>query len=182
MREVIYAHRAATGLGGPHLNVVEVAGITAQGRVISRLHEMDIPTFQPTYIREIRHARRIERRVMPLFSCYLFASVHGKVSVVCRVREVLGVLRKAGSIEPHKVPEEALAALRCSAIIQHQAISDGDEVMVKYGRWKDLCGIARFDDQQRMALLVSMLGRECAIPMSVGQVEKLPPHKMRDGA
>jgi transcriptional antiterminator RfaH len=126
--------------------------------------------FIPTYVREIRHARRVELRVLPLFSRYLFCWMHSSdVGNVRRVRGVADVLRRAGSLEPAFLPQ---AALDCLLTVSDADLKLGEMLRVCRGRWDGLQGLFMRREEERVILMISMLGKDVELSVPAAHVTK----------
>lgn len=130
--------------------------------VIGLARRIECKTYVPTYSREIRHARRVEVRAMPLYGRYFFAWFEpSQLRSVLRVRGVVGVLRSAGSIHPAEVDDAFVEGLRNTIV--EEAFELGDDIEIRGGRWDGFQGVFSQSMDQRVKVMFSMLGRECGI-------------------
>lgn len=136
-------------------------------------------TYVPTYMREIHHARRVETRAFPLYGRYFFAWFDtSALRSVLRVRGVVGVLRRAGSILPAMVDDAFVEGLKSTTIMEDFEL--GDDVEIRGGRWNGFQGIFSKNDGKRMAVMFSMLGKDCEMWVDRNEIIR-PLHKM-DGS
>jgi hypothetical protein len=125
-------------------------------------------TWVPVYSREVRHARRVEVRTFPLFSRYFFAWIEpDDVGKIKKVRGVVDVLRKAGSTEPSYVREDALA---CLGDVAQPEYKIGDMLRIAHGRWAGLEGLFSRREDERVFLLISILGKDIEVPVLSNEV------------
>lgn len=141
--------------------------------VLGLARRLECKTYVPVYSREIRHARRVEVRAMPLYGRYFFAWFdRTELRSVLRVRGVVGVLRKAGSIHPAEVPDAFVEGLRNTIIETDFEL--GDDVEISHGSWKGFRGALSGVEEQRVKVMFSMLGRECGIWIDKHEVSRIP--------
>lgn len=141
-----------------HCHVVEVASL----QELTVAKRLEVRTFVPLYVREIRHARRITQRTYPLYSRYIFAWFDSREHrEVLMTRGVRGVLHRAGSDLPAIVPERVIAGIR--AVTGCADYTLGERLRVSGGRWDGLEGLFASKEEDRVMLLLSMLGRDIEI-------------------
>lgn len=157
-------------------HVVECGSLDVVG-LASRL---PCKSYVPTYSREIRHARRVEVRAMPLYGRYFFAWFKSsELRSVLRVRGVTGVLRSAGSIHPAIVDDAFVEGLRNTVI--ETDLELGDDVEIQHGSWKGFKGALSNVEDQRVKVMFSMLGRQCGFWIDKHEVSRIPDDKNRNG-
>lgn len=115
----------------------------------------------------------------PLFGRYFFATpnIDGQWVAMLYQRGVSAVLRD-GIGQPRPVPSSVMAYLvaRCDAdgvLIPHH-IQPGDEVRVPFGAWIDHFGICSRTEQNRVWLLMDMLGGRVEVPFDRRTLEVNP--------
>jgi transcriptional antiterminator RfaH len=124
--------------------------------------------YLPKYLRQIRHARRIEQVIRPLFPRYLFVELSDR-ETWRPMRSTVGVsaLVCAGE-HPAAVPEAIIARIRArendDGLVR---LNDGEDfhrgeiVHVELGSFSGLDGIFECcDDRERVTILLNILGRQ----------------------
>lgn len=153
-------------------NVVELSTVNTEA-LANRLRSEGIRAYAPTYSAEIRHARRVEIRRLPLYGRYIFAWIEeGQLRSVLKTRGVASVLHKAGSIEPAVVDDRIVEL--CGYVEAVTDFNRGDEVMVRGGRWDGLCGLFHKREDRRITIMLSMLGKTVPYEFDASQVIKKP--------
>lgn len=148
-------------------NVVELSTIDTVG-LAQRLILDGVRAYAPTYMREIHHARRIERRRCALYGRYIFAWIEeGQLRTVLKTRGVVGVLRKAGSLEPHTLDDAIVEACGLPEVMDFNI---GDSVMIRGGRWDGLTGLFDKREDRRITVMLSMLGQRVPYQFDASQV------------
>lgn len=132
--------------------------------IVSRYASVGVKAICPMYSREVRHARRVETREYPLFSCYLFAwAEDDEFRRLMSVRDTVDVLRRVGdSRSMGAVSAEVIVALSCDAPALDYKVGDGVEIT--HGRWEGYRGVYAREENERVYLLFKMLGREFEMP------------------
>lgn len=148
--------------------------------VVGLARRIECKTYVPTYSREIRHARHVEVRAMPLYGRYFFAWFDiSALRNVLRTRGVVGVLRRAGSIHPAVVDDAFVEGLRNTVIETDFEL--GDDVEISHGSWKGFRGALSNVEEQRVKVMFSMLGRECGFWIDKREVSRIPNDENRNG-
>jgi transcription antitermination factor NusG len=130
-------------------------------------------SYVPTYSREIRHARRVETRAFPLYGRYFFAWFEPQqIRSVLRTRGVVGVLRRAGSILPAVVDDAFVEGLKSTVISTDFEL--GDDIEIKQGSWKGFRGALGAIEEERVAVMFSLLGRRVEMWVDKRDVSRLP--------
>lgn len=160
-------------------NVVELSTVNTVA-LADRLIAEGIRAYAPLYNAEIRHARRVEIRRLPLYGRYIFAWIdEGQLRSVLKTRGVVSVLHKAGSIEPAVVDDRIVEL--CGYVESVTDFNRGDEVMIRGGRWDGLCGLFDKREDRRITIMLSMLGKTVPYEFDASQVI-LNPNKARQDA
>lgn len=139
--------------------------------VARRLQGEGWDALAPMYEREVRHARRIEKRRYPLYGRYLFAWFDPQdMGRILRVRGVAGVLRRAGSRLPAVVSDAVVEGI--DETVRLPEFEVGDELVVVRGRMEGMRGLFARREEDRVFLLLSLLGKEVEMPFPVKSLSK----------
>lgn len=139
----------------------------------AKLRARGIRALCPMYPREIRRARRVEVRLYPLYSTYMFAWVEeDQMRSILAVHECVDVLRKAGDRwrSMAVVPDNVISALSYQKGLENFEL--GDRVSVTHGRWEGLTALYSHSQEERVFLLFQMLGREVELPFHRSEISK----------
>ncbi len=135
--------------------------------------------FLPEYLRNRRHARKVDTVRAPLFPCYLFVSVDvvheqwrsilstiGVGRLICRGDLPLAVPPGVVEAIQDRADSEGLVTLRPS--IQFRR---GDPIQITAGAFAAQTGFFEcVSDEDRIVLLLDMLGRKIKITVPLGNV------------
>ena len=135
--------------------------------------------FLPQYLRQRRHARRVDMVKAPLFPRYLFVEIDLESDRWLSVTSTIGVSHLVGGANgPLSVPEGVVEEWRAredeSGLIplaREARYRRGDRVQVNDGAFVDMVGV--FDcasDEDRVFLLLDMLGRQVRVRLPVEAV------------
>ena len=133
--------------------------------------------YLPRYIKRRRHARKTENVQKPLFPGYLFVGMDPERARWRVLNSTVGVSELiCHSGQPAAVPDEVIDDIRrhedeSGYVIlgEHAGLQKGDRVRITEGSLSDQVGI--FDapsDQQRVFMLLDLLGRQVRIKMPIG--------------
>jgi transcriptional antiterminator RfaH len=140
----------------------------AEAKALDNLLRQGYRAYLPRRRVEIRHARRRELVLRPLFPRYLFAGLDRATMPWRPILSTFGVsdIVRAGG-EPAAVPAEIVAGLR-----EREAAGDfdrpspgralhvGELVRVTTGAFEDMLGrLVELRDQERVVVLLELLGR-----------------------
>lgn len=135
----------------------------------ARLADVGVRCYVPTYTREVRHARRCESRLMPLYGRYVFAWFPiEEMRLVLKTRGVHSVLRRAGNDLPAVVSDAVIDTIKCTTNVDEFLLNDKLQVIA--GRWKGLNGLFGKREADRITVLFSILGQQQAFDFHVSQV------------
>lgn len=137
-------------------------------------------TYCPRYLKQRRHARRVETVAAPFFPCYLFVSMDIRRQRWTPIRSTIGVRQIIALGDgPAPVPEGVVDALMArqndTGFIDNSAANPfkkGDRVRVTDGAFADLEGLFECSmDEHRVILLLDMLGRRVRVRLPTVSVE-----------
>ena len=148
----------------------------ARARV--NLQRQGFRTFMP--MRE-QEAPRRATVLRPLFPGYIFVNFDADTTQWRVINNTFGVARlvMTRSDEPQAAPVPLMAALmaRCGKndVVMPPAMLDpGDKVRVIGGPFRDLVAeVERMTEQDRVSLLLNLMGRATRAELSIGQLEVL---------
>jgi len=135
--------------------------------------------YLPRYRKSLRHARRIEEVLRPLFSRYLFVELDLDAQAWWSVNGTRGVVRLVTFGDtPSAVPESVMEDLRAretedgSILLARPDMKQGDRVQIIDGPFAET--VALFDhmtDDRRAMLLLDLLGQTVRVRAPVRSLE-----------
>lgn len=137
-------------------------------------------TYCPRYLKQRRHARRVETVAAPFFPCYLFVSLDIDQQRWTPIRSTIGVRHIIARPEgPLAVPDGIVDAMMArhndAGFIDNSAANPfkkGDRIRVIDGAFADLEGLFECSmDEHRVILLLEMLGRAVRVRLPTMSVE-----------
>ena len=139
-------------------------------RAEENLRRQGFSPWVPTFARLRRHARRVERVRTPLFPGYLFVEFDPAREPWSAIHSTFGVKRLICRRDvPARLPEGFAENLRAHVespdfVAPEDRLDAGDRVRITDGPFVDAVGfISSIDPQQRVSLLLSLLGREISV-------------------
>lgn len=143
-----------------------------QRMALGHLENQGYTAYLPQRLKERRHARRIDTVKIPLFPRYLFVeldlatdgwhAINGTYGVGYLI--TMGARASAvppGIVEAIRARENAEGLVEIAEACPYAA---GDVIEITHGAFADQTGIFKCgDDNQRVTLLLSMLGREMEV-------------------
>jgi transcriptional antiterminator RfaH len=146
----------------------------AEARAASHLLRQGYSVYLPRYLKQRRHARRVETVAAPLFPRYLFVAVQGTAGRWRSIQSTVGVSRLiCNGDDPAVVAEAIIEELRGREDPQgfirvrpSPSFIRGDKVRVLEGVFSASLGL--FDgmaDRERVAVLLDLLGRKVRVVM-----------------
>ena len=134
------------------------------------LGNQNITTYLPRFRRPVRHARRTEISLRPLFPGYLFVHLDPDE---CRWRSINGTvgvhqILSDGNV-PLALPDRIIAEIKAredesGAVKLRPSFTRGQTVRLMQGPFTDVDGLfEEIRDEDRVVLLVSLLGRKVRI-------------------
>ena len=173
---------------------VVMTNIKCEFRAKMGLAARGFPVYLPVEKRIVRHARRKEKRVFPLFRRYLFVafdierdewyepirSTDGVADLLCYPR--LPATRNADAQWiPLRVPDAEIEALRRKETTGEFdytnpacAFSPGEKVRVAHGALAGFNAIVHATPpNKRVELLLDLLGRKTVVKLDAGEIERV---------
>ena len=152
----------------------------AEAKALENLLRQGYAAYLPRYRTEIRHARRRETVLRPVFPRYLFAGLDRTAARWRPILSTVGVsdLVRAGS-EPMPVSAEIVAALReqeragvFDCLARRRSLRLGELVRITTGAFEDMIGrLVELRDEDRVVVLLEMLGRSVRTQLEIVAVE-----------
>ena len=151
----------------------------AEGRAKQHLEQQGFAVYLPRYLKQRRHARRIERVPAPLFPRYLFVGFDPAAARWRAVQSTVGIshLIRQGD-RPIPIPDAVLQSLRAAEdaagffpVDQRPKFSVGESIRIVAGAFTDTIG--RFHSMtadERVVVLLDFLGREIETRLPVEAV------------
>lgn len=151
-----------------------------EAKAVFNLNCQGFTTYVPRYARRIRHARRTQSVLRPLFPGYVFVQLDFETQ---RWRSVQGTFGVVGFVQfgdrPTPVPNELLESMRdredqIGAIqIGHSDLMAGDRVRILDGPFADQCAVLlEVADEDRVFLLLELMKREVRVSASKANLVK----------
>ena len=146
----------------------------AEAKAVWHLRRQGFETYLPRYLKQRRHARRIDKIATPLFPRYLFVAVDMAAQRWLSIDSTIGVSRLVRHGDrPAAVPVSILDALRCredaDGLVQLERkprFSPGDRISVVSGAFSDCCGLYEgMSGNERVAILLDLLGRKVRVTL-----------------
>jgi transcription antitermination factor NusG len=139
-----------------------------ENRAQLNLHRLGFRSFVPRLRQSVRHARRLQETLKPLFPGYIFVIVDLSKHRWRTINGTFGVAALImGAEQPMPVPTgvvEALAAsCESSAVVSlgEQSLEIGQKVRILSGPFAEaLCCLAHLDDRGRVRVLLEIMGME----------------------
>jgi transcriptional antiterminator RfaH len=151
-----------------------------EAKALGHLVRQGYRAYLPRYTKKIRHARRTETVARPLFPRYLFVNLDLATEGWRSIRSTMGVVDivcfggqpaplPSGVIEGIKTQEDANGFVQFA---DQCAFKRGDPVMVLSGPFSQQLGLCdSITDNQRIAILLDLLGRKVRVVLDVEAVE-----------
>jgi len=152
----------------------------AERTALENLLRQGYSVYLPCYRTVVRHARRRQLVLRPLFPRYLFA---GLDRARMRWRPILSTLGVSGVVragdEPVAVGDHIVTGLRereaaglFDRLATRRTLCVGELVRVTAGVFEDLIGrLLELDDQDRVVVLLDVLGRQVRTRLGAAAIE-----------
>ncbi|HEX9460984.1 MAG TPA: transcriptional activator RfaH [Alphaproteobacteria bacterium] len=150
----------------------------AETKAATHLCRQGFGAYVPRYLKRRRHARRSETIAAPLFPRYLFVTIDVEVQRWRAIQSTVGVSRLVCSGDnPAAVPDGIVEALkrreddRGFVTLEDRPLAPGDKIRVLDGVFADCLGLfVGMTDQERVAVLLDLLGRQVRVVIDSGLV------------
>lgn len=171
---------AANAPAGASWYVVQTRHL-CEMRAAQELANQGFKVFLPRYLRKRRHARKVSLVAAPLFPGYLFVSFDPARQRWRSINGTYGVARViAGENGPVPVAGGIVTGLRARAdeqgfiaMPQRPGFVPGEAIRIRSGSFAETLGLFEgFRDQDRVAVLLELLGSKVRVLLDEGMVEK----------
>jgi transcriptional antiterminator RfaH len=152
----------------------------AECKASVNLRRQGFEIYLPRYLKQRRHARRVEPVMAPLFPGYLFVAIDINAQRWLSIDSTFGVTRLVRDGDrPAVVPLAIITALRCRedakglVVLDHRPrFSPGDKVRVLGGAFRDCYGLYEgMSSGERVAILLDLLGRKVRVVLHTDIIE-----------
>ena len=140
-----------------------------ESRAQLNLHRLGFRSFVPRLRRTVRHARRLQDTLKPLFPGYIFLVIDLSKQRWRSVNGTFGVASLImGAEQPRAVPTGVVEALVASCenhglVRLDDGLEIGQKVRIVSGPFAEtLCHLAQLDDRGRVRVLLEIMGMEVA--------------------
>lgn len=149
-------------------------------KALVNLRRQGYEVYLPLIAKKVRHARRTQHVFRPFFPRYLFVSLDLQSQGCRSIRSTLGVSDLVCFGEgPTPLPPGVVESLKaqqdadgCISFTLQNTLKPGDRVVVLDGPFSHLVGICeRMTDNERVAILLDLLGRKVRVQLGVDTVE-----------
>ena len=152
----------------------------AEAKATLNLLRQGFEIYLPRYLKQRRHARRVEPVLAPLFPGYLFVAIDINAQRWLSIDSTFGVTRLVRDGDrPAAVPLAVITALKCRedakglvVLDQRPRFSPGDKIRVLEGSFRDCYGL--YDGMsagERVAILLDLLGRKVRVVLHTDIIE-----------
>lgn len=144
----------------------------AEAKAAAHLRRQGYAIYLPRYLRQRRHARRVETVPAPLFPRYLFVAIDRRTQRWRAIQSTIGVARLVCSgDEPAVLPAAVIGELQGREddagfvrLDLRRRFSPGDRVRVVEGAFTACLGLYEgMADHERVAILMDLLGRKVRV-------------------
>lgn len=165
---------------GARWYVVQARHLSEQ-RAVLELENQGFETFLPRYLRKRRHARKVTLVAAPLFPGYLFVRLDPARQRWRSINGTYGVTRLvSGENGPLPIADAVVEGLWARrdwqgyiALPQRPDFAPGQMVRIRSGSFAETLGLFEgFRDQDRIAVLLDLLGGKVRVLLDEDMVEK----------
>ncbi len=151
----------------------------AEMRAILNLERQGFATYLPRYLKQRRHARRVDIVPAPVFPRYLFVSIDLACQRWLSIRSTVGVSRLVTQGDrPLPVPDGIVDSLIGRhdetghvRLLAPPGLQAGDQVRVLAGAFEETLGLLeQITDEQRVIILLDLLGRKVRVTLDSGLI------------
>lgn len=151
----------------------------AEARAVLNLERQGFTTYMPRYLKRRRHARRVDMVAVPVFPRYVFVAIDLGRQRWLSIRSTIGVSRLVGQGDaPLPVPQGIIEAMMQRhdeqgfvRLLSPTGLRAGDKVRVLGGAFEESLGLLeQVTDEQRVTILLDMLGRKVRVTLDSGLI------------
>jgi transcription antitermination factor NusG len=161
-----------------------------ENRAQFNLYRLGFRNFVPRLRRTIRHARRLQETLQPLFPGYAFIIIDLSKHRWRSINGTFGVASLImGAEQPSAVPPgvvEALASCESGGVVRlDDGLEIGQKVRILSGPFAEtICRLAHLDDRGRVRVLLEIMGMEVAAQLdrsAIGPADRSDPSRTLRG-
>jgi transcriptional antiterminator RfaH len=154
--------------------------VHAESKATLHLGWQGFEVYLPRYLKQRRHARRVDTLAVPLFPRYLFVSVDMATQRWHSIRSTFGITRLVTNGDvPAVVPQAIIEGLKrredTNGLVQLERrprFASGDKIRVLNGAFCDALGLFEgIRDQERVAILLDLLGRKVRVVLDMDIID-----------
>ena len=154
--------------------------VHAESKATLHLGRQGFEVYLPRYLKQRRHARRVDTVAAPLFPRYLFVSVDMATQRWHSIRSTIGITRLVTNGDvPAVVPQAIIEGLKrredTNGLVQLECrprFAPGDKIRVLNGAFCDALGLFEgIRDQERVAILLDLLGRKVRVVLDMDIID-----------
>ena len=154
--------------------------VHAESKATLHLGRQGFEVYLPRYLKQRRHARRVDTVAAPLFPRYLFVSVNMATQRWHSIRSTIGITRLVTNGDvPAVVPPPIIEGLKrredTNGLVQLECrprFAPGDKIRVLNGAFCDALGLFEgIRDQERVAILLDLLGRKVRVVLDMDIID-----------
>jgi transcriptional antiterminator RfaH len=143
-----------------------------EAKAASNLQRQGFEAYCPRYLKQRRHARKVDVVAKPLFPRYMFVAVDRAIHRWRSIQSTIGVSRLVcNGEEPACLPDGVVDAIQAREdatgfvlLDNRPAFAPGDRVRVVAGAFVDAAGLfSGVADHDRVSILLDMLGRKVRV-------------------
>lgn len=151
----------------------------AEAKAALNLRRQGFEVYWPRYLKQRRHARKVDVAAKPLFPRYMFVAIDIAAQRWRSVQSTFGVARLVcNGDEPARVPDGVVDVIRARedgngfvTLDIKPAFAPGDKVRVVAGAFAESRGLfANLADHDRVSILLEMLGRKVRVLIDADMV------------
>ena len=152
----------------------------AEAKAKAHLQRQGFDSYLPRYLKQRRHARRVEVVARPLFPRYLFVAIDTQIQRWHAIRSTIGISRLVGTGDgPAPVPQDIIDALKRRenadgfvVLAPPPRFAPGDKVRVVEGVFSDSLGLYQgMTGKERVAILLDLLGRKVRVALDPANID-----------
>jgi transcriptional antiterminator RfaH len=152
----------------------------SENKASVHLRRQGFEVYLPRYLKQRRHARRVDTIAKPLFPNYLFVAVDLSTQRWLSIQSTIGVSRLVRDGDrPAPVPQQIIDTLRSHeddhGLIRLQRaprFMPGDKVRVVGGAFSDCLGLYEgMSGEDRVKILLELLGRKVRVVVDSGVID-----------
>lgn len=154
--------------------------IGAEDRAAWHLDNQGFETYLPRYRKQVRHARKTETVLRPLFPSYVFVCLDVERQRWRSINGTVGVINlvQFGNA-PHPIPTVLVDAIRVredaggAVNVVPQWLKKGDRVRVREGAFAEYTALLdEVSDERRVFLLIDLMGRKVRVSVPMENLAK----------